>query len=110
MDDIEHGEPLETFGQIVTEFLETFEQEEREDLYQAPIMKECWSTGSFWYFEALHSPKGLCRIFNEHIQRLFCLDHCRMRMFDQIVALYWAIGAAKVERRRSRKRKGTRIN
>jgi len=100
VDDIEHGEPLETFGQIVTEFLETFEQEEREmvgeALYQAPIMKECWNTGSFWYFEALHSPKGLYRIFNEHIQRLFCLDHCHMRMFDQIVALYWAIGTAKV--------------
>ena len=103
-DDIVHGEPLETFGQIVNEFLETFEQEEGElvgeALYQAPIIKNCWSTGSFWYFEALNTPKGLYRIFNEHIQRLFCFEHCNMRRFDEMVAPYWSIDSAEVIERK----------
>ncbi|TAQ88602.1 hypothetical protein B7494_g3062 [Chlorociboria aeruginascens] len=103
-DDIEHGEPLETFGRIVTEYLEAFEQEEKimvgGALYQTPIMKKCWESGSFWYFEALNSPKGLFRIFNEHVQRLFCLEHCSMRTFDRIVAPYWSFGAVKVIERK----------
>jgi hypothetical protein len=39
VDDIEHGEPLETFGQIVTEFLETFKQEERERWWERLYIK-----------------------------------------------------------------------
>jgi hypothetical protein len=61
---MEPGEHLETFHQLVLEYLEAFEQEERgmvgEALYQAPIIRE---TGSFWYFHAINSPKGLCRVF-----------------------------------------------
>lgn len=104
IDDIEHGEPLETFSQIITEYLDAFEQEERdvvgEALYQTPIMKKCWETGSFWYFQAVESPKGLYRVFNEHIQRLFCPEHCKMRIFDQVVAPYWKAGAADVIERK----------
>ncbi|KAL1971002.1 hypothetical protein VTN77DRAFT_2836 [Rasamsonia byssochlamydoides] len=72
VDDIEHGEPLETFGKIVSEFINIFEEQEREmrgpKSYQAPIMRQCWDRGSFWYFQAVHSPEGLYRIFNEHTQ------------------------------------------
>ncbi len=100
VDEMEHGEPLDTFGQIVAEFFDAFEQEERfmvgEALYQTPIMRKCWETGSFWYFQAVNSPKGLYRIFNEHIQRLFCLEHCSMALFDEIVAPYWSVSAANV--------------
>lgn len=39
VDDIEHGEPLETFGLVVTEFLETFEREERERWWERPYIK-----------------------------------------------------------------------
>jgi hypothetical protein len=92
VDDIGHGEPLESFNQVITELFDSFEQEEKltvgEGVYQTPIMRNCWKTGSFCYFQALHSPKGLYQIFNEHIQRLFCLEHCKMVLFDEIVAPY----------------------
>jgi hypothetical protein len=92
VDCIDHGEPLETFCQIITEYFDAFEQEEKnivgEALHQTPIMKSCWDTGSFWYFHAVNSPKGLYQLFNEHIQPLFHLEHSEMSMFDEVVALY----------------------
>ncbi len=101
---MEPGQHLETFHQLVLEYLEAFEQEERgivgEALHQAPIIRKCWETGSFWYFHAINSPKGLCRVFTDHIQRRFCPQHCEMRIFDQVVAPYWGIGAAQeIERK-----------
>lgn len=100
VDDIEHGEPLVTFGQIITEYFDAFEEEEKNvvvgDLYQTPIMRRCWELGSFWYFHAINSPKGLYQVFNEHIQRLFCPEHCDMAIFDEVVAPYWSVGAAGV--------------
>lgn len=104
LDDIEHGEALENFGQIITEFFDAFEQEERvivgETLYQTPIMRRCWQIGSFWYFQAINTPKGLYRIFNEHIQRLYCPEHCYAEKFDQIVAPYWTVGAMDIIERK----------
>jgi hypothetical protein len=100
VDDIGHGEPLESFTQIISEFFDAFEREERikvgEDIYQTPIIRNSWKTGSFWYFQAIHSPKGLYQIFNEHIQRLFYPEHCNMAFFDETVAPYWSIGAKDV--------------
>ena len=61
--------------------------------FQAQIMGQCWNRGSFWYFQAAHSPKGLCRVFNEHIQRRFREEHCTQRVFDQTVSPYWCTGA-----------------
>ena len=55
-----------------------------------------WEKGSFWYFQALNSPKGLYRIFNEHIQPRFCAEHSNMTLFDEIVAPYWSTDAARV--------------
>ncbi|KAI9743785.1 MAG: hypothetical protein M1818_002519 [Claussenomyces sp. TS43310] len=104
IDQMEHGEHLETFRQLLAEYLGAFEQEERsmfsETLYQTPIIKKCWETGGFWYFHALNSPKGLLRVFNEHIQRLFCPEHCSMSVFDEVVAPYWCVGAASVIKRK----------
>jgi hypothetical protein len=100
VDEIEPGEPLDPFSQMASEYLDSFEQEERQRrgpvLYQTPIMRRCWEIGSFWYFHAVNSPKGLYRLFNEHLQPLFCPDHCSMRLFDQITAPYWSVGAAAV--------------
>lgn len=97
---MEHGEPLETFRQLIFEYFEAFEHEERamigDHLFQTPIMRECWTNGSFWYFHAINSPKGLFRVFNEHIQRLFCPEHCDMKIFDEVVAPYWKTDAAYV--------------
>ncbi|KAK0103267.1 hypothetical protein ONS95_005300 [Cadophora gregata] len=104
IDQMEPGEHLDTYHQLVMEYLEVFEQEERGmargGIYQAPILRNCWETGSFWYFHAINSPRGLFRIFNEHIQRRFCPQHCEMRIFDQVVSPYWRAGAAKeIERK-----------
>jgi hypothetical protein len=85
---------------VLTKFFDAFEQEERltvgEDIYQTPIMRNCWKTRSFWYFQALHSTKGLYWIFNEHIQPFFCPEHCNMVLFDEIVAPYWSIDVEDV--------------
>lgn len=100
IDQLDHGEHLDTFTELIQDYLIIFEQEERllcgENLYQTPIMKNCWETGSFWYFHAINTPKGLFRVFNEHIQRLFCEEHCDAKVFDDVVAPYWSIGAADV--------------
>ena len=63
-------------------------------------MKNCWDTGSFWYFHAVNSPKGLYQLFNEHIQPLFHPAYSEMSLFDEVVALYWSISAAKVIERK----------
>ncbi|KAL1856003.1 hypothetical protein Plec18170_003870 [Paecilomyces lecythidis] len=100
IDDIDHGEHLDTFTAIMTEFIDAFEQQETQlqdsHTFQAQIMRECWNRGSFWYFQAMHSPKGLLRVFNEHIQRRFCEEHCPQRVFDRTVSPYWCIGAEKI--------------
>ncbi|KAJ5900366.1 uncharacterized protein N7473_004436 [Penicillium subrubescens] len=106
IDDIEHGEHLQNFQSVISEFIEAFEQQEKSArtvvTSQAEIMGKCWDRGSFWYFQAVHSPKGLLRVFNEHIQRIFCEEHCTQRIFDRTVSPYWSVDAgnfirAKVE-------------
>ncbi|OQE13387.1 hypothetical protein PENFLA_c049G06775 [Penicillium flavigenum] len=97
IDDIEHGEHLDIFQNVMTEFLNAFEEQEKRtntsDASQAEIMPKSWDRGSFWYFQAVNSPKGLLRIFNEHIQRIFCEDHSTQRVFDRTVNPYWSVGA-----------------
>jgi hypothetical protein len=63
-------------------------------------MRRCWDTGSFWYFHALNSPKGLYQLFNEHIQPLYHPEHRKMSIFDKAVAHYWSVGAADVIQRK----------
>ena len=97
IDDIEHGEHLQTFEKTINEFINIFEEQEQKlqgsNAFQAQIIRQCWNRGRFWYFQAAHSPKGLCRVFNEHIQRRFCEEHCTQRVFDQTVSPYWCAGA-----------------
>ncbi|KAJ5476739.1 hypothetical protein N7475_002468 [Penicillium sp. IBT 31633x] len=96
IDDIEHGEHLETFKNVMTEFIDACEGQEKgvqtPDASQAKIMRDCWARGSFWYFQAVQSPKGLLRVFNEHVQRRYREEHCTQRVFDQIVSPYWCVG------------------
>ncbi|GAB1205928.1 hypothetical protein APSETT445_004607 [Aspergillus pseudonomiae] len=97
IDDIEHGEHLRTFEKIINEFIDIFEEQEKRlqgpNAVQAQIMRQCWVKGSFWYFQATHSPKGLLNVFNEHIQCRFCEEHCTQRVFDRTVSPYWCVGA-----------------
>ncbi|KAL3479030.1 hypothetical protein BJX99DRAFT_245228 [Aspergillus californicus] len=96
IDDIEHGENLQTFEKIINEFMDVFEEQYQSQvasISQAQIMRTCWEKGSYWYFQAVNSPKGLLRVFNEHIPRRFCEEHCTQRVFDQTVSPYWCVGA-----------------
>ncbi|KAJ5976554.1 hypothetical protein N7481_010261 [Penicillium waksmanii] len=97
IDDIENGEHLQKFQEVMVEFIDAFDEQEQRLHSSAPaqaeIMRKCWDRGSFWYFQALHSPKGLLRVFNEHIQRIFCEEHCTQRVFDRTVSPYWTTKA-----------------
>lgn len=79
-DDMKQGKLLDTFKKVVTGFFEAFEGPETKlqapSTFQAQIMRACWNRGGFWYFQAVHSPKGLPCVFNEHIQFMFCEKHC----------------------------------
>jgi hypothetical protein len=111
IDQLEHGEHLETYSHLVGEYIDAFAAEEqqletsiqkRHSTNQSSIIKKCWETGSFWYFQALNTPKGLFRVFNEHIQRRFCAEHSEMRIFDQVVSPYWGVGTADIIKRKIR--------
>ncbi|CAG8905889.1 unnamed protein product [Penicillium egyptiacum] len=97
IDDIEHGGHLETFEKVMNEFIDAFEEQEKRmdtpDASQAEIMRKCWDRGSFWCLPAVNSPKRLLRVFNQHIQRMFCEEHCTQRVFDRTVSPYWSVGA-----------------
>lgn len=112
IDDIEHGEHLETIEKVVNEFCDAVQGQESASPRQkstcddlpishAQIMRDCWKRGSFWYFQALHSPKGLLRVFNEHVQRRFCEEHCTQSVFDRVVSPYWCVGAEEFIRRKT---------
>ncbi|RLM00024.1 hypothetical protein CFD26_107602 [Aspergillus turcosus] len=104
IDDIEHGEHLETFESRINEYIKAFEEQERNDpcsdFSHAQIMRSCWDKRSFWYFQAMHSPKGLLHVFREHIQHYYCEEHCRKRVFDETVSPYWCEGAKSLIRRK----------
>ncbi|OBT76714.1 hypothetical protein VF21_03925 [Pseudogymnoascus sp. 05NY08] len=96
LDGMPPGKHLEDFGQMVEEFMKAFEVEEAlvvdkaQPLFYSALMRKCWETGSFWYFHAVGSPKGMYTLFNDHIQRTFCAEHCDTTLFDGVVSSYWA--------------------
>jgi len=91
---------LNDYSQAVGEFIDAFKEEETktgtDSPYQATIMRQCWHTSSFWYFQAVNSPKGLYLLFNNHIQGLFHAMHARQKIFDEVVAPYWGRDAEAV--------------
>lgn len=109
MDGLDEDEHLREFDEAFNEFMDVFyeqeqrdEQEQREgsDNHQSEIMRQCWKRGSFWYFQAVHSPKGMLRVFNGHIQRLFCEGHCTDDTFDEVVSPYWGLEQEKTIHRK----------
>lgn len=100
VDDLERGEALETFSQAVAEYLDIFKKEEGrlsgQKVSQADIMKRCWESGAYWYFQAVNSPKGMLRVFTHHVQPLFWPAHSTESIFDQVVFPYWSIDAKAV--------------
>lgn len=100
------GQELDTFNKAHHEFMEIFEEEEKSyplrngaaGLPRADTMREGWKTGSFWYFQALESPKGLYNIFRDHIQPIFAPSHDSDSHFPRIVSEYWAVDAKETIR------------
>ncbi|RDW68765.1 uncharacterized protein DSM5745_08525 [Aspergillus mulundensis] len=98
VDQLYKGEHLDAFSKVHAEFLGIFEEEEQaysqagnKTLGLTNIMRRGWEIGSFWYFHALETPKGLYNIFLEHIQPRFAkLDDAGMVQFEQTVSPYWA--------------------
>lgn len=99
VDQLSKGEHLEAYSKIHKEFVDTFENEERsfppingEVSYRTRIMRRGWTTGNFWYFHALDSPKGLYNIFLQHIQPMFIkLDDGGRADFERTLAPYWGV-------------------
>jgi hypothetical protein len=56
-------------------------------------MRAGWERGSFEYFLAVHSPKGMLRLFNERDQRQFCEEHLYSAGIDHTDFPYWFIRA-----------------
>lgn len=96
IDGMPPGEHLEALGDMVAEFIKAFETEEallvgkEQPLFQSTLMRKCWETGSYWYLQAVNSPKGMFIIFNTHIQPMFCAEHCKTSLFDDVISSYWA--------------------
>ncbi|KAJ6151646.1 hypothetical protein N7470_007243 [Penicillium chermesinum] len=61
------------------------------------IMRKGWQVGSFWFFQALDSPKGLFNIFRDHIQPRFAPSQSADPSdFSRIVTEYWAVDTKDV--------------
>ncbi|KAK2865300.1 hypothetical protein FQN49_003716 [Arthroderma sp. PD_2] len=97
------GEHLDSFHKAYQEFTDIFGEEEKGfgpnndvELYRTSIMRRGLRTGTFWYLQALDSPKGLFNIFRDHIQQSFTSSHRTTLEFPNIVSKYWAVDADEV--------------
>ncbi|KAF4987525.1 hypothetical protein FDECE_15401 [Fusarium decemcellulare] len=82
------------FDSLHQEFVDAFEEQELEHhdtTENAELMRECWSTGKFWYANALDAPDSLLSLFVDHIQPKFAslsrpawdeFSHMLMRLWD----------------------------
>ncbi|PKX89050.1 uncharacterized protein P174DRAFT_435750 [Aspergillus novofumigatus IBT 16806] len=72
IDAIEHGEHLDVFETRIHEYGDAFEDQEKKDACSnfphAQIMRRCWNSGSFWYFQAVNCLKALLHVFREHVK------------------------------------------
>ncbi|KAJ0419620.1 hypothetical protein BJY00DRAFT_302025 [Aspergillus carlsbadensis] len=86
VDQLYKGEHLNAFCEIHAEFMDP-----GTTLGLASIMRKGWEIGSFWYFHALETPKGLYNIFLDHIQPKFAkLDNAAIVEFERTISPYWA--------------------
>ncbi|KAL4865558.1 hypothetical protein BDV12DRAFT_210982 [Aspergillus spectabilis] len=87
------GEHLDTFNEVLNNFMDMFKEEERTCLMNGNstfnlthTMKSGWVAGKSWYFHAPDSPKGLYNILLDHIQpRFTTLDDPGMGEFERTV-------------------------
>ncbi|OTB18818.1 hypothetical protein K445DRAFT_8841 [Daldinia sp. EC12] len=103
VDAFNDAESVSELGALFNEYFDIYEEEEMARngaLLQGPVMRHVWETGGFWYFHAVHVPKGMFRLFNVNIQPLFNKDHCRGSIFDQVFFWYWGSGAQELIERK----------
>lgn len=65
---------LDEFKNLHDEFVDTVEREEMALYYNSTnseIMRECWTSGKFWYTHALDSPSTMLALYVNHIQPRF---------------------------------------
>ncbi|KAJ5088227.1 hypothetical protein N7456_011843 [Penicillium angulare] len=94
---------LDTFDHGYREFVDIFEKEEESfppinDIYsyRTKLLRRSWETGSFWYFQALDSPKGLFNLFHQHIHPIFAPSHDVDSKLSRGLSEYWASDTDKV--------------
>ncbi|RAK96044.1 uncharacterized protein BO80DRAFT_449641 [Aspergillus ibericus CBS 121593] len=94
---------LEEFRQAHEEFVNIFEEEESsvppindDRSFRANLMRTGWQIGTFWYLQALDSPKGLYHLFEQHIHPIFVSSHKVTSESSQMVSDYWAADAETV--------------
>ncbi|PLN83084.1 hypothetical protein BDW42DRAFT_165261 [Aspergillus taichungensis] len=97
------GKNLNTFSQAYEELSGVFEEEERlfppienSYAYRTNLMRKGWRTGTFWYFQALNSPKRLFNLFHQHIHPIFNSSHPVSSELPQVVSNYWAADMEKM--------------
>jgi hypothetical protein len=95
------------FEKAHQEFTDIFEQEGKSFspthgsvTYRADTMRRGWKVGSFWYFHALNSPRGLYNLFWQHIQPMFDPPPNDAKPdvdgFANVVSPFWATDAREV--------------
>ncbi|CAI7623053.1 unnamed protein product [Penicillium manginii] len=92
-----NDEYLEIFRRAYEEFVDIFEEEEKQFppinnaySYRTDLMRNGWQVGKFWYFHALESPKGLFNLFCQHIYPLFAPCRYVTSDFSRVVSDFWA--------------------
>lgn len=89
----ELGFHLEEYTELYEEFVEVLTGEELK-CYQtdscAQLIRTCWRTGSFWYFQALDNPSALLALFIDQIQPRFArLCSAGREEFSRVLMPYW---------------------
>jgi hypothetical protein len=90
---------LHEYSERHTEFIDLFEEEEMA-LYHSnkysQVLRTSWTTGAFWYFQALDSPSTSLALFTDHIQPRFAkLSSSSREEFNRVVAPFWDFGATR---------------
>lgn len=88
---------LGDYEELHKEFVDAFEIEElthyRSDTYTR-VLRDCWRSGSFWYFQALDCPSALLALFLDHIQPRFAnLNSAARDEFSRVLMPYWDLNA-----------------
>ena len=107
VDELE-DEELAVYNDVWEEFMEAFENEEKLQGEEDPVLREedyllrtrtmrrVWETGGYFYFHALESTTGLFNLFLQHIWPRFPSSTAASKSFDEAVSPFWGSTADEV--------------